>query len=156
MVSDFYGTLLQELSEALGIDTLEPDEHNTCLIRFINELEVQIEPDKKEDFLLIGTNFGTLPAGPYREELFKAALISNGLPYPCKGTFAYSEKRGELVMYGLLPLKELTGQGVADYLDPFMGEAIKWKEAISSGNVPAIGSFAEGTSKGGGLFGLIK
>ena len=46
MVSGLYESILKEFSKTLKIEPLEPDENNTCLLKFANGLEVYLEMDK--------------------------------------------------------------------------------------------------------------
>lgn len=135
MVSDLFGTLLQELGRALQID-LRPDANNSCLIRFGKDLRVQIELDPTGQVVVVGTELGTVPPGRYRENLFTEALKSNGLPAPRYGIFAYSRKTDHLILYEKMQIRDLTGNKIADFLPLFMEKAKIWKEALTRGEVP--------------------
>lgn len=137
MVTDLFGTLLQELGKALSVE-LRPDEHNSCLIRFRGGLEIQIELDQQGQALLVGTDLGVVPPGRYRENLFTEALKANGMPPPRHGIFAYSRQSDHLVLFEKFSLVNLTGDKVADFLTPFMEKAKGWKEAISKNEVPVV------------------
>jgi Tir chaperone protein (CesT) family len=138
MVSGLYEAILKEFSHTLKIETLEPDENNTCLIRFANGLEVYLEMDKGGENLIIGSELGVIPVGGYRENLFRLALASNNAPFPRFGTFAYSNQTESLVLFDILPSKDLRGEQVAEYIAPFVQKAIVWKKAIEKGEIPAI------------------
>lgn len=152
MVADAFGTLLQELGKIIKIPTLEPDQNNSCLVKFPNAPTTQFEMDRSNSFLIIGCDLGEIPLGRYRETLFKEALIANGMPYPRNGDFAYSKQTDHLILTAVLPLKDLTGDKVAMVLLPFLEKAKIWQEALSKNEIPSRhGSFA---SKGSGMFGL--
>ncbi len=138
MAANFYETLLNELSEALEIEKLTPDENNSCLIKFNNNLEIQIEQEKDEESLLISASLGEVPPGKYREDVFREALKANAAPYPRQGTFGYSLDTSQLILFKLMPYEELTGDKVAAYLTPFMEKAIEWKEMLEKGEVPHV------------------
>ncbi|MEX1012382.1 MAG: CesT family type III secretion system chaperone [Waddliaceae bacterium] len=153
MVANFYEALLTELSEALEIEKLIPDENNSCLIRFKNGLEIQIEPQVNGESLVISAPLGEVPPGKYREDVFREALKANATPYPRQGTFGYSLDTNQLILFKLMPFKDLTGDKVAAYLNPFMEKAIKWREMLEKGEVPHI--IVNHKSKSSSPFGMF-
>ena len=138
MVSGLYSSILKEFSETLKIEELEPDEHNTCLIQFANGVQVYLEMDSADKNLIVGTNIGEIPRGPYRERIFRAALAENALPFPRYGTFAFSKQANSLVIFEQIPAQDLHGDQVAEFIAPFVQKAHAWKEAIEKGEVPAV------------------
>lgn len=154
MISDNFGMLLEELSQALKIEKLTPDSHNTCLVRFKNGISIQLEPDKDGTSLLIGTQFITVPPGRYRENVYYEALRANGLPPPRLGILAYSKQADALVMFERLPLKDLTGQKLSDFLQGFLTKALVWQESLTRGEIPTIENTYATARQGGGMFGL--
>jgi hypothetical protein len=155
MVGNAYDAILDELALALKIKTLKADANNSCLITLQNGFQIQIEPDAKGENLIIGSNIGSIQSGPFRINVFKEALKANGLPPPKWGIFAWSRKSNQLVLFGLLPIRELTGSKVADFIYPFVAKAIKWRDAINSGQVPRVEfESAAGSAMRTGMFGL--
>jgi len=156
MVADVYETILLELSEVFKIPPLKPDPNHSCLIKLKNGCEIQIEPDAAMENLIIGANIAAVPPGGYRANIFREALKFNGLPPPKKGIFAWSKKADQLVLFSILPLKNLTGTKVAELIVPFTAIAMKWREAILAGHVPQVEVVTSGgkAPRGGGLFGL--
>lgn len=157
MVMDLFESLLQELGKAMNIEDLTPDANNTCLIRFKIGLDIQIEPMLKGDFLLVGCPIAVIPPGRFRENVFREALKSNGMPPPRHGVFGYSAQSDRLILFSLLSLRDLNGDKIAAFLGPFMEKALMWKQLIERGDVP----IAETISSGGmrapqGLFGLMR
>lgn len=154
MIANLFESILLELgrTEVIPIENLHPDSHNSCLIRLKGGLEIQIELDKKVDFLLIGCDLGFISNGRYREEVFREALKANGLPYPRWGSFAYSQKSDHLVLFDRLHTRDLTGEKVADYLTHFLEKAFHWRDAISHNDVPIVTGI--GTTRPMGMFGL--
>lgn len=152
MVADAFGTLLQELGKILKIPTLEPDQNNSCLVKFPNAPTTQFELDRSGTFLVIGCDLGEVPAGRYRETIFREALIANGMPYPRNGDFAYSKQTDHLILTAVLPLSQLTGDKVAMVLLPFLEKAKHWQESISRNEIPS--RYGHAASKGSGMFGL--
>jgi hypothetical protein len=153
MVTDLYGSLLEELGKILEIPDLHPDRNNSCLIKLKNGLSVQLELDRSGQFVIIGSELGVVPPGRYRENLFREALKANDMPYPTYGTFAYSKKSDKLVFFRKLRNQELTGEIIAAELTPFSEKAIIWKEALEHGDVP-IANQAMNAQRSSGMFGL--
>lgn len=154
MVSDVFSLLLQEIGQAMNIPNLHADSHNSCLLKFKGKMHIQIEVDRDGNNLIVGTDIGTIPPGRYRENIFELALKANGLPTPRYGTFAFSNKTEHLVLFEMLPLRDLRGQKVADLLPKFLEKANNWKTAIAKGEMPVLVTTYAGKSPG--LFGLIR
>lgn len=151
MTDGFLGAFLSELGSLLHLPNLHPDKNNACLIKFKGDLQVQIEVAKSGKHLLVGIDLGSISPGRYRENIFETALMTNGLPPPHHGTFAYSQQTDHLILFHLFPLKSLRAQSVSDFLHPFLDKARIWKEALSKHTVPAV-KFKGKT--GSGMFGL--
>lgn len=150
MVMDLFESLLDELSKALNIPDLHPDQNKACLIKFKTNLRVQVEMDSGQENVLIASTLGTLQDGRYKENILREALKANGLPGPLHGILAYSTKTGHLILFEYLPTKELTGDKIADAIAPFSEKALRWKNAIENNEVPSIAVFRSS----GGMFGL--
>jgi hypothetical protein len=138
MVGDIYEALLKELSEALQIGKLAPDENNSCLLQFKNGLELQIEPHENNETLIISAPIGEIPPGKYRENVFREALKANAIAYPRHGAFGYSLDTEQLIIFKVMPLKNLTGDQLAAYLNPFMEKAIEWRGILEKNEVPHV------------------
>lgn len=155
MITDLFGTLLQELSRALKIPTLQPDRNNSCLLRLNSGLIIQIELDRGGQSLIIGADLGAIPPGKYRENLFREALRANDLPHPLHGILCYSKKSDHLVLYQKIGLKDLTGEKIAAEITPFAEKAFKWSEALLHNDIPTVNQTFT-SQKPGGMFGLIR
>ena len=157
MVAGRFDTLLQEMGAALEVEDLSLDENRTCLVHFANGLEIFFEPGEDEEELLILAKLGELQPGIYKEEVLREAMKANGYPFPRYGTFAFSTQNNNLILFKLLPIKDLNGERVASYLGSFMTRAQSWKEAIDSGQVPLAATLATSGRRGGvipkGMFG---
>ncbi len=156
MVSDRFGVLLEEVGKALNIP-LKPDANNSCLIKYPDDIQIQIELERKlgED-LILGTDFGEIPVGKYREDLFLEALKWNGMPLPRYGIFAYSKPTGHLVLFEKFPLGQFSPEKFIEYLPLFIAKTKIWKEALANGRLPILvaSESAAGSHSSGGLFGL--
>lgn len=137
MVVELFASLLEELSKVIHYK-LHVDSNNSCLIRMPNGLNVQMEIHRKGTHFIIGSDIGNVPVGRYRENFFKEALRSNGLPPPNPGIFAYSKTKDQLILFLMLPLHDLTGQKIADKLKPFVEKAFIWHTALSKGDTPVV------------------
>lgn len=152
MVTDFFGALLDELGKILQMP-LAPDSNNSCLIKFKEGVTIQLEMDRgNNQFLIIGSDLGAIPAGKYRENLFQEALKANGMPSPRYGTFAYSKQADHLILFEMMNLQEITGGKIAEFLPFFIEKAKVWSQALTKGEIPIVASVY--TSRPTGLFGL--
>lgn len=154
MITDTFGALLQELGKMLKIPHLQPDQNNSCLIKFNNGLSIQLELDKGGYFLLIGCDLGPVPPGRYRENVFREALMANGMPYPRYGDFSYSRKSDHLLLTSRLPIKDLNGEKIALELTPFIEKANNWQNSLSRGEIPSHIPSTLSSKGGSGMFGL--
>lgn len=154
MVTDLFGTILQELAHSMEIADLHPDRNNSCLIRLKNDLQIQLELDRSGEFMIIGSDLGDVPPGKYREVLFREALKANGMQTPLNGILAYSQKSNHLVIYEKLHIKDLNGEKIAAAITPFSEKANAWKDALARGEVPALNQVYSSESRSSGMFGL--
>jgi hypothetical protein len=155
MIQDTFGAIIDELGKILKT-RLAPDAHNACKLKYKSGLTIQIDFNSANEKIELISSLGTPIPGRYRENLFREALKANGLPFPKYGVFAYSKKQDALVLYDHIPLKELSGQKLADFLTPFAGRADLWSQAIAKGEVPSFTGteFTFSKSPGSGMFGL--
>lgn len=154
MFNDLFANVLAELSAILKLK-LAPDKNNACLIKFKSGLSIHMEFDAGAEQVVIVSELGTPPLGRFRENLFREALKSNGLPPPKNGIFAYSKKNDALVLYSSVPMANLSGQKLADLLAPFMQKADLWRVGIEKNEVPSfLGNELSFGTHGTGMFGL--
>lgn len=153
MVTDLFGTLLQELGAILEIPDLHPDRNNSCRIRLKNTLDIQLELDRSGQFIILGADLGTVPPGKFRENFFREALKANDMPYPNHGTLCYSKKSDHLVIFEKLSTNELNGEKVAAEITPFSEKALIWKDALQRNDIPVVNQ-AYTSQKSAGMFGL--
>lgn len=156
MVEGFFESVLRELGNIIGIENLQPDANESCLIKFREGIEVQIEPYEKDEFVFVCCIIGEVPPGRYRSDVFLEALKANGMDYPRYGTFAYSEDSKKLLLFELLPNKDLTGDRLADFLHPFIEKALLWQQMIEKGEVPTAQAMKVNPPGSMGIFELTK
>lgn len=123
--------LLDELSDLVHTP-LYADTVDTCHILINKKLHVQIKIDKGEDKLLIASVLCPLPPGKFRENVLFEALRDNSI-FPRIGSFGYSERHNQLVLFAYLPLEKLNGKELYTYLSLFTDRGILWKNAIENG-----------------------
>ena len=154
MVRDLFETLLEETGQILGIADLHPDQNNSCLIGLKSGVRIQMELDKRGDFLILCCSLGSPPGGKYRENLFRQALKANELLPDQVGIFAYSVKTDHMLLFQKLPLNDLNGQKIAAAITPLSEKAAAWIEAIAHNDVPPLEQTYASSQQGGGMFGL--
>lgn len=144
--------LIRELGAYMDIP-LVSDQHQSCLLHFPqDDVSVQIELNTNADQILIGTQLGTLQAGPYREQILAKAMRMNGIAQTRRGTLAYSEKNNALVLFQFLPLADMNGEKLFHFLQLFIEHASIWKKALTAHDIPFVeGDALPETSR---LFGL--
>lgn len=148
-------TLFDALMEDLGkvLDTkLKPDHLNICRLKYPDGLIIQLEVDRDESRLVMGTPIGTLPPGRFRQDFLEQTLKANYSDYHL-GTFGYAKKSGELYLYAYLLIKNLSGKQLATFLEPFNEKARSWAASLASNTVPTV-SAAASSKKSSGMFGL--
>lgn len=153
MAADLYQTILEEIGKLMGIE-LKPDENQTCLVKLKTGVEIYFEIDKRGEYFVVGSTFGQILPGIYREKLFQHALKQNGAPPPHSGVFAYSPQSQSLVFYRRFLAEKTNGEEIFTTLPAFIKVATEWKLAIDQGNIPEVALEEGAPPKGGGIFGL--
>ncbi len=163
MNTDSFSVLLEELGKELSKElggalgghlALHPDRNNSCLIHLKEGINIQLEIDSTGEFLILGCMIGKVPAGKYRENLFKEALKANDADYPTHGIFAYSKKEDELLLFQKIHLTDLSGVKLASMIDPFAAKGLIWIEAVKGETIPSATNEPGVRTPGSGLFGL--
>lgn len=132
MVGDKFAVILEDLSRNLSLD-LKVDENESCLINIQNRIEIQLELDPSQCYLVIGAVIGELPPGKFREDSLVAALKANAKPYPRLGTFAFSRRLESLVIFEMIELDHFDVNNILSILTPLIKKALTWKNALQSG-----------------------
>lgn len=156
MVTNQFGAIIQELGKTLGYD-INRNIEDSCTLPLPNGINIQMEIDDRKNCFVLGTEIGSVSAGRYREDVFREALLYNGMEKRV-GTFGYSEITNTLILFKELPLRELNGEKVAAVLKPLGEKASAWKKAITRGELPPVDSSISdsSTSQGFGLFKGLK
>ena len=116
-------------------------------------LLIQIELDRY-GLLLIACRLIALPMGRYRNDMMRAALKFNGATSPWTGTFGYSEKLQELILFIKLDPHFFSPQEILANFPTFIQKAKQWTDAITKNQIPTPVS-DKPSSQPSGLFGLI-
>lgn len=152
MVTDLFGNILEDVSIVLQLPTLQSDKNNSCLIKFQDDLRLQMEVDRGAEFIIFMAELGEVFPGRYKENIFREALRANNEPYPRYGYFAYRQQAKVLVLLDMIPVREVNQDKLKAFLIPFIDKARVWKEAIKRGEIPQ--SSVSSSREGGALFGL--
>lgn len=153
MVAEFFDSLLEELGRAIETADLAPDQNNSCLLKMPTGVMIQLEVDDTGDNIIIGSDLGEVPVGRYREDVLREALKTNGMPPPRNGTLAFSKDSEHLILFKTLSMKDLTGNKIADALNPLAEKALFWKLALENEEVPLV-SIMKTSRRTPGMFGL--
>lgn len=140
---DRFAIVIAELSSLIDMP-LHLDHTRCCSLNVNNVMQVQLQEEETKDRILVGAFVGELPPGRFREILLKETLKENNL-YPRVGTFAYSPRNNQLVLFSYIPLPDLTGDRLADILEVFLDHAFSWKTALETGQIPPRGGTLQRT-----------
>ncbi len=144
MATDIFGSLLEEFSTQLDIK-LTPSDHNTCAIKTISGVVIQLEIDKSNLYMNMVCRLPDVPpSSGYRQNLFYEALKYNGLPPPHHAILAYSTPAGKMIIFVQLKLDNLNGEKMVTAFNRLLDKAQIWYDAITKGEVPS----ADGVSAG--------
>ena len=153
MVSTQFGALLKEMEQFFHC-SLEPDQNDSCLIKMGTGISIQIELDRY-GYLLIGCKIGLLPMSRYRDNLIQQALKSNAVSMPSSGTFGFSQKTNQLVLFMRLDPGSLSMHQILQLLPSFATKAKKWTDAVAKGETPSVEEAETPSNTPSGIFGLI-
>ncbi len=153
MYSNALNALISELGRLINIPNLKVDETGFCIINYpAMGFSLELTADSSFSFLKIFLQLGDVNRGRYREEVLHEALRANYLPFPRYGNFGYNSSNNQLVLWDLLPLKELSAADLAEYLTKFLPKGFEVKQALETNTVPSL--TAKAAVKTGSLYGL--
>lgn len=148
---DRFSEILFDLGKEINVD-LYPDPNRICQLNYDEEFTLQLQFDEPRSELIIASLVTEVPAGKYREKLFRATLIYNEA-YPRLGTFGYSESNNMLIFFDKKKAADITGEQMFHYLEIFIAEVKLWKDAIEGGKPLPI---AEPSGPTDSIFGVKK
>ena len=135
-MSDAFDIIINELSQIVELPLNSAEDK--CALLIDHKLNIQLEYNAEKDQLMIGSFLGEAPPGAYRKELFMAALKANSF-FPPVGYFAFEEQKNALFYYDLLPIANLTGPKLYNYLGKFVDKALEWQEMAQNHLLPESG-----------------
>jgi hypothetical protein len=136
--------LLFQLGEELGCP-LHPEKGRICKININSNMHLNIELDEAKESILLGCMVSEVPPGRFREIVFKETLRINNTIEKI-GTFAFSERNHNLVLFSYIPLTGLTIDTFIKKTMHFMEFADDWRLCIQSGNLSKMALAAPSTS----------
>jgi hypothetical protein len=125
---DFLIELGKELDIPINID-------NPKAITFLVDdiLNIQIENNPIDGNIIIAAFVTRLTPGKFRENVLRETLKYNDI-FERIGTFGYSDKENDLVLFDFLPFPEIKMDVFINYISSFIETSFKWKESIERGN----------------------
>lgn len=136
-----------ELGELLGEEILF-SEHEGCRIIVNDTISVDFTFNSYDRILQMAAKISAIAPGKFRENVLKMALKSNYIYLERKSYLAYVQKDSALALIQNISLENLTGELLFDHLEGFTERALKWKEAIDSGQPsPPPPEVPEGSSR---------
>ena len=150
MVETQFNTILEVLEPYFSCK-ISADENDSCLINLKNGLQIQIELTR-QGLLLIACKIGTLQHQRL-QEIFQTALIFNGQSPFEAGSFGFSVKTSELILFKQCEPTQLINIDIKKFMDPFIERALMWTNELSQNQIPSLNSEAT-ASTANRLFGL--
>ncbi len=133
---------------------LAVDGYGGFQINFDRTLPIQVETEPSGKEVLVFSEIGFLPGGPFRTNALEAALKANGMAKQKSGIFAFSPQGDFLVFFRYLQLRLFTPETFFDTFELFLGTASLWHEDIKNGRVPEIDTRGFDAKSGSGFMGM--
>lgn len=134
---DLFEELMKELKNKLSVSIKPQHNNHICTFQVEGSLQIQLQLDRSQKMLFIGSFLTEVPPGKYKENVFTQTLKANS-QIPNIGFFAYNEKIAKLFLYEYLPLKDLSSKDLYDYFALFTDKASSWKKAIEAGEAAPL------------------
>lgn len=150
---DNYEALIQRVSELIDLP-LSLGNRRQVALQVDNVLTVHIEHIIPSDKVRVATLVYSLPPNAARTRVLTSALKANSPPIPIFGTFAFSSKKGALVLFEHMRLEDTQPEPFCDFLEAFILKAKKWLEALDSGRTEPADFNIQNQGSPGGIFGL--
>lgn len=152
MPAHSFESLLKELGEKMGVPNLESTRNNNVALTLKDKNEVVLQQHNTQPLLIISFEITEIPAGRYRDNIFREALKFNGLNQLHGGIFAYSKKSQKLFLFDMLPLSDISPDLVSSIILSLSEKVTLWKESLNRGEIPSIPS--NRSQYGSGIFGI--
>lgn len=136
MVSSQFETILKDL-EAYFNYPLKVDERNACSLKLKSGMEVQMEMDRYENFV-IAIRLATIPASRYRENVLKEALRMNHIDAASKGIFGYGTRNNRLILFLTINQPQISQNTLLALVPPFIIKGQSWFDPLQRGEVPIV------------------
>lgn len=150
-----YEDLIRDWGRLSGISIVPGSRHSCSLLFPSDQMKVHLDLDKTAERLLIGCQLGVLNPGPYRDQIFYAALKANTIQTVQQGILAFSSKLGALVLFLYLPLASTDAHKLQAQMTLFRAYAHLWLQALKKEEVPLVVSESS-TPQSSGMFGLAQ
>ena len=134
---DKFFTLLEEISSLIGVP-LHPDSKRACRLNIDHHLRIQFQDESDKDRIVVAAFIGEIPPGKFRERALKETLKENNL-FPRLGTFGYSEKNNQLILFAYVYYPGLKARGFVDFLKSLIEKSLFWKKGLETGALPERG-----------------
>lgn len=136
MVSSQFEEILKDFEPFFNC-SLKPDANDSCLIKMTSGVNIQIELNSYGS-LIIGCRIAALQMGRFREQVIQEALKANSCSSPFSGSFGYSSKSQNLILFIIVDPKELEVNKILDLMQLFTTKAQLWVEALAKGELPVL------------------
>lgn len=150
MATERLESILNDLTDFFKFE-LKPDENNACLIQFKSGMELQIEMDRYENFL-VGIRLATIPGSRYLENVLREALKSNHKFPASSGVFGYSRRSNRLIYFLMIESKLITKEKILALLPAFIEKGQNWFDILQKGGVPIVETQSSGSKSN--IFGI--
>ncbi len=148
-----FATLLAELGNALGIDTLAPDADGQCALLFDGEHTITFTPDSEDHSLIMHGEVGKLP--PHNDALCRTLLEASLLGAQTGGAaFAIHAKLDTIILWKRHDAQFTDVNSLQQALQAFLAQLIHWKHRLARQQEPAAAS-GSATNIGLPPFGLM-
>ncbi len=128
--------LIRELGATLGIE-LHIDHHGACCLQLKDKVRVQLEPDNKEDRLILAAFIGELSPGRFREDVLKEALKANAqntVNGHAGAILGFCARHNQLACHTFLLYQEAMGEKLLNTVTYLSEQAVSWFDALQNGH----------------------
>lgn len=135
MVATQQDAILKDLESYFNCH-LEFDANHSCLIKLKVGISIQLEFNAY-GLLIAACRLGT-PQGRFLDEVFRETLRANSFLSLSGGTFGFSQKSGNIILFIVIDPRYLNSTEAARYFDPFIARAKQWADALAQNRIPVL------------------